>query len=158
MHSALFSTAALAEFYRFAVLLAGNAKRAEHAMAGTLAEADGQCGQMRSEKGRHAWFVGSIRARCRSGAAETAAAPRLMREDAECRELLDIEAFLLAQRFHALPEPERSALALFYLDSFSTAEIAQLLKMDLERLGETLGRARERLADSLRDSPEPATL
>ncbi len=158
MHSALFSSAAIAEFYRFAVLLAGNAKTAEHAMAGTLAEADGQCGQMRSEKGRQAWFIGSLRLRCRSGAPDSAAAPRLIREDAENRELLDIEAFLLAQRFHGLPEPERSALALFYLDSFSIAEIAQFLKMDLEQLGETLGHARELLGESLRDSPEPATL
>ncbi len=68
--------------------------------------------------------------------------------------VLKIEAFLLAQRFHGLPEPERSALALFYLDFFTVAEIAELLKMTLETLAETLGAARGLLAQSLQPAAE----
>ena len=67
---------------------------------------------------------------------------------------LKLEAFFLAQRFHALPEPERSALALFYLDIFSVAEIAELLKMSLETLAETLGAARGLLAQALDSAAE----
>jgi DNA-directed RNA polymerase specialized sigma24 family protein len=65
--------------------------------------------------------------------------------------VLEIEGFLLAQRFHQLPEPERSALALFYLEFFTTEEIAQLLKMDAELLSSTLGAARELLQTSLHE-------
>ena len=148
MHPALFPTATLAEFYRFAVLLAGNAKAAQRAMAGTLAEAEAQCGQMRSDKSRQAWFVADLRARCERASADEPAGPRLMRAEAD-GELLDIEAFLVAQRFHGLPEPERSALALFYLDSFSIEEIAQLLKTDTRQLAALLGRARGQLEAAL---------
>jgi DNA-directed RNA polymerase specialized sigma24 family protein len=48
-----------------------------------------------------------------------------------------------------LPEPERSALGLFYLDLFSVEEIAELLKMDIDVLSDTLGAARDLLQKSL---------
>ena len=153
---------AIAEFYRFALLLTGSIKTAEQVMAATLAEVAAQVGQVRNEKGRQAWFVQHIRERClkNNEAAPPAAppaAPRLVRADAEGGEkprVLKIEAFLLAQRFHTLPEPERSALALFYLDIFTVAEIAELLKMSLETLAETLGAARGLLAQSLHPTAE----
>jgi DNA-directed RNA polymerase specialized sigma24 family protein len=65
--------------------------------------------------------------------------------------VLKIEAFLLAQRFHLLPEPERSALALFYLEFFTVEEIARLLKMDVDVLSDTLAAARQLLQQSLRE-------
>ena len=149
---------AIAEFYRFALLLTGSIKTAEQVMAATLAEVAAQVGQVRNEKGRQAWFVQHIRERClKNNEAAPPAAPRLVRADAEGGEkprVLKIEAFLLAQRFHTLPEPERSALALFYLDIFTVAEIAELLKMTLETLAETLGAARGLLAQSLHPTAE----
>ena len=77
-------------------------------------------------------------------------APRLLREappEVEGSEVLGIEAYILAQRFHHLPEPERSALALFYLDLFDTTEIAQIVNLSLEQLADTLSRARLLLKD-----------
>ena len=149
---------AIAEFYRFALLLTGSIKTAEQVMAATLAEVAAQVGQVRNEKGRQAWFVQHIRERClKNNEAAPPAAPRLVRAAAEGGEkprVLKIEAFLLAQRFHTLPEPERSALALFYLDIFTVAEIAELLKMTLETLAETLGAARGLLAQSLHPAAE----
>ena len=150
--------AAIAEFYRFALLLTGSIKTAEQVMADTLAEVAVQIGQVRNEKGRQAWFVQHIRELClKNNEAAPPAAPRLVRADAASGEkprVLKIEAFLLAQRFHTLPEPERSALALFYLDFFTVAEIAELLKMSLETLAETLGAARGLLAQSLHPAAE----
>ena len=79
--------------------------------------------------------------------------PRLLREGSgEDTEVLEIEAYILAHHFHLLPEPERSALALFYLELFELSEIAELLQMRLEDLATTLGSARKRLHDSLKQS------
>jgi DNA-directed RNA polymerase specialized sigma24 family protein len=153
LQTSLFPSATLAEFYRFAVLLTGNAKSAEQVMADTLAEVEGQLSQFRNETSRRAWMAAHIRDRClKNNAAATPAAPRLVRDDTETGErpaVLKIEAFLLAQRFHMLPEPERSALALFYLEFFTVEEIAELLKMDTHLLSDTLGAARQLLQQSL---------
>ncbi len=155
MQTAPFPSAALAEFYRFALLLTGNAKSAEKVMAETLAEAETQISQLRNETSRHAWLATRIRERClKNNESAPPAAPRLLRDDTETGEktaVLKIEAFLLAQRFHLLPEPERSALALFYLEFFTVEEIAQVLKMDADLLSDTLGAARQLLQNSLRD-------
>jgi len=150
----LFPSAALAEFYRFALLLTGNARSAEQVMAETLADVESQLSEFRNETSRQAWLAARIRERClKNNASAPPAAPRLLRDEAdpaEKPEVLKIEAFLLAQRFHLLPEPERSALAFFYLDFFTVEEIAQLLKMDVELLSDTLGAARQLLRESLR--------
>jgi DNA-directed RNA polymerase specialized sigma24 family protein len=128
LQTSLFPSAALAEFYRFA--------------------------QFRNETSRQAWLVARIREKCLKNNESTApAAPRLVRDDSDAVEkpaVLKIEAFLLAQRFHLLPEPERSALALFYLDFFTVEQIAELLKMEVEGLSDTLGAARQLLQESLR--------
>ena len=133
-------------------------------MAETLAAVESQLAQFRNETSRQAWLATHIRERCLKNNAEASpAAPRLLRDDCEPLarpEVLEIEAFLLAQRFHALPEPERSALALFYLEFFTAEEIAQVLKMDAEALSDTLGAARDLLQQSLRSmhggAPSPS--
>jgi DNA-directed RNA polymerase specialized sigma24 family protein len=154
-----FPSATFAEFYRFALLLTGNVNVAEHVMADTLAEVESQLAQFRNETSRRAWLATRIRERClKNNALAQPSAPRLLRDDSETTgnpKILEIEAFLLAQRFHALPEPERSALALFYLDLFSVGELSQLLKMSEDALSETLGSARDLLKQSL--SPESAS-
>ena len=147
------------EFYRFALLLTGNAKAAEKVMAETIADVESHLEQVRNEKSRQAWLATRIRERClKNHSGDAALAPRLVspeEESAAKPELLQIEGFLLAQRFHALPEPERSALALFYLEFFTVPEIAELLKMDVDRLSDTLGHARELLHASLHTMRAP---
>ena len=128
-------------------------------MADTLTEVESHIAQVRNETGRQAWLVQRIRERClKNSASSSPAAPRLMRTESTAGDkplVLKIEAFLLAQRFHTLPEPERSALALFYLDFFTIAEIAELLKMSVETLSETLDAARKLLEQSLRVTGKP---
>lgn len=123
-------------------------------MAETLHEVEAQLSQFRNETSRQAWLVARIRERClKNNESATPAVPRLVRDDTDTAEkpaVLKIEAFLLAQRFHLLPEPERSALALFYLDFFTVDEIAGLLKMEVEGLSDTLAAARQLLQQSLR--------
>jgi DNA-directed RNA polymerase specialized sigma24 family protein len=155
LQTALFPSATLAEFYRFALLLTGHAKSAEQVMADTLAAVESQLAQFRNDTSRQAWLATHIRERClENNKSAPPAAPRLVRDDTETDErpaVLKIEAFLLAQRFHTLPEPERSALALFYLDLFTPEEIAELLKLDLDSLADTLAAARDLLRKSLHE-------
>jgi len=160
---ALLPSATLAEFYRFALLLTGRPQIAEKVMADTLDEVESQLADFRTENNRQAWLAGRIRQRCLREHAATnggeTLSPRLLRADEAGDDpgarVLEIEAFIVAQHFHALPEPERSALAVFYLDLFTPGEIAGLLKMRIEDLAETLADARAKLQEGLRTAPSP---
>jgi RNA polymerase sigma factor (sigma-70 family) len=152
LHTAPFPNDTLAEFYRFALLLTGSLKTAEQIMAETLQATDQQLSELRRESSRRAWLAMRIRERClRENAVNPNAIPRLLRDDEEggSGEVLKIEAFIVAQRFSTLQEPERSALALFYLEIFSVEEIAKLLKIDESELSATLARARALLEQAM---------
>lgn len=155
LQTAIFPSATLAEFYRFALLLTGCSSAAESVMAGTLAEVETHLDQIRTEANRQAWLAQRIRDRCLKNNLENPGptVPRLLRLEpapGAVPEVLDIEAYILAEHFHCLAEPGRSALALFYLDFFTPEEIGKLLKMTLEELGATLAGARAGLQSSLR--------
>jgi DNA-directed RNA polymerase specialized sigma24 family protein len=152
LQTAPFSNDTLADFYRFALLLTGTLKTAEQIMADTLQAVQEQLGELRHESSRRAWLAMRIRERClRENAINPNAIPRLLRDDddRERGEVLKIEAFIVAQRFSTLHEPERSALALFYLEIFSLEEIAKLLKIDTEELAAALGRGRTLLDEAI---------
>jgi RNA polymerase sigma-70 factor (ECF subfamily) len=159
--NSLFPNAVLADFYRFAVLLTGSGQAAEQVMAQTLKEAEGQLTQIRNETNRHAWLAARIRERCLQLQTHSEPPPGLLRGEEEKEsssqvEVLEIEAYLVAQRFHRLPEPERSALALFYFDFFTIEEMAKLLKIHEEQLADLLSRARALLQEQLREMRDSA--
>jgi DNA-directed RNA polymerase specialized sigma24 family protein len=143
----------LAEFYRFALLLTGNADVAAKVLAETLQEVESQLAELRHENSRLFRLASGIRQRClRDNTCNTLAVPRLLRGDefeGGRRPLLEIEGFILAQRFSTLPEPERSALALFYVDLFTNEEIAKLLKMTEDDLSYLVTRGRGFLDQAL---------
>ena len=154
LQTAIFPSATLAELYRFALLLTGRSAAAEAVMAETLAEVEAQLDQIRTEANRQAWLAQRIRERCLKNNLENPLpiVPRLLRVEQPAGappEVLGIEAFILAEHFHCMAEPGRSALALFYLDLFTPEEIAKLVKMTLEELGATLAEARVALRNSL---------
>jgi DNA-directed RNA polymerase specialized sigma24 family protein len=149
----------LEQFYRFALLLGGDAKTAEQVLAAALTEMQKHCGELRSTASRQAWLVGRIRqaspAPKRNGAG--AVVPGLVRteEANEAPQLLAIEAYLVARRFSSLAEPGRSALALLYLDLFSPAELTKLLGLSWEKLCEVLASAREELRANVSQMRSP---
>ena len=59
------------------------------------------------------------------------------------------DTVILAQSFHSLAEPERSALAMFYLELFDVEQIAQVLGLALEELSPVLDRGRRQLESLL---------
>jgi DNA-directed RNA polymerase specialized sigma24 family protein len=148
-------TANLDQLYRFALLLCGQARAAEQVLATALAEMQTQLSQVRSTGSRLVWLVARIRQECqrRAPGGETGYVPGLIRvadEDVdEAEPLLAIEAYLFARRFSTLPEPGRSALALFYLDLFPLAEICGLLNLTWDRYCETLKKARASLREGV---------
>jgi DNA-directed RNA polymerase specialized sigma24 family protein len=166
LETASLPNATLAELYRFAWLLSGDAKGAECILGAALAGLEPKLDQVRSAKSRNLWLVRRIRQTCLEHFAGAAApvelAPRLLREDEALvfGEILEIEAYIVAQHVHALAEPGRTALALFYLDLVSTSDAAELLGLPLEEYCETVGRARMGLHAAMSGSrapvPQPA--
>ena len=153
MGYAQLSSTALAEFYRFALLLTGEPAAAERAMAETVAHLEKQHGDSRREKNEHVWLATRLRKQCLHNHPPegSSGAPRLVRDEGDS--ILAIEAYILAQHFHRLPEPERSALALFYIDLFSPEEIASILMITMEQLAELLSKGRALLRSSLDAGP-----
>lgn len=163
LETATVPTANLDQFYRFALLLCGQARVAEQVLATALAELQTQLAEVRSIGSRHVWLAGRIRQECqrRVPGGETGPVPGLVRlpeeETEEAAPLLAIEAYLFARRFSTLAEPGRSALALFYLDLFPSAEICGLLNLTWDRYCETLQKARASLREGVAQmrTPEP---
>jgi DNA-directed RNA polymerase specialized sigma24 family protein len=159
----IFPSSTLKEFYRLALLLAGDVYSAQQLLATCLADAEAHIDELRGAERRRWWMARRMRQQCLAKGAEMdplPAAPRLIREvapDDSSIEVLKIEAYIVAQRFHQLPEPERSALALFYLDLFAVEEIAELLGLTLEELASVLTSARALLKSGLRTA-EPSAL
>jgi DNA-directed RNA polymerase specialized sigma24 family protein len=144
--------------------LTGEAGAAEAALSAALVEVEPHLEGLRSASQRNAWLVQRIRKNCLPQAKGVAAdgpvpaVPRLLREETlERIEILEIEAYIVARRLRALPEPDRSALALFYLDLLAPAESAKVLGQTFEEYCGVLGRARVALHGSLRaDLATPA--
>lgn len=57
-----------------------------------------------------------------------------------------------ALALHHLPEPERSAITLFYLEIFSPRELAGVLGLEIEDLARMIGGARQTLENNRMDS------
>lgn len=129
------------EYYRLALLLTGEPARAEAALSEVAREGGAQFAQIRDEKRRAAWFVRRLRERCTDaipepGEGEHGQIPAGARE--------------VVERISRMPEPDRSAVALFYLNRFTGREIAHILDMRIEQLSETLRQGRETLAEVVR--------
>lgn len=150
MSLSLFPSATLAEFYRFALLLTGDEAVAQSALAETLHQGEAKLTEMRHKSARQAWLIQSLRDRCaREHGTNEQPATRTTDSGGEASARFNLEALTVAQRFSTLPEPQRSTLALFYLELFDAQEIARLLKVEVEDLARTLAEARALLRNAL---------
>lgn len=137
LDTASIPSATLCDFYRYAFLLTGDSGQAEEVLATACSRLEEVLGQLRGEEPRKAWLVMRIREIC---AQQTPSVSNGQTAD---------EASVLARTFSKLIEPDRTALALFYLNLFSIEEIAEILEMDLEEATSTIGRARKVLQKTL---------
>jgi DNA-directed RNA polymerase specialized sigma24 family protein len=133
-----FPSRELAPLFRFALMLTGDQAVAENVVLQACAHCGPHLDSYRTPASRSACLLVTVRERC------------LKEKRPSDPEPLDqtpalAENLLLAQKISTIPEPERSALALFYLRVLPAREIAALLKMSLEDLAKALAKGRERL-------------
>jgi hypothetical protein len=123
----------LAQWYRLALLLKGNPEAAEALLIATCAELAPMLDQLRSEKSQHAFVVMHLRTRCLASPASEDAPPTGVPP--------------LAAAVSEMPEPTRSAVALFYVKVLPLADIAALLNLTVEELGIHLSTGRTMLSE-----------
>jgi hypothetical protein len=130
--------------YRYALLLSGSTQGAVAVMSAVVEECAPKLAELRNEKSGLVFLIKKLREKCmKNGGSQPAAV-----EDT------GDEVLIQAGRFSRLPEPERSALALIYLDFFPATETAALLGMELEELSNVIGGARE-LLWQMESAPSP---
>ncbi len=106
------------------------------------------------------WFFREARWRCLAAAAKNVQAEAAINETAEISEqapeqIAQLEPEQLAAWISAAPEPQRSALALYYLDEFSYREILSMTGLKLNELAAAIATGRREFQAWL-DATAPA--
>ena len=126
--------------------MTGEASKAQEAFQGTVQEA-----ALRSARDEppfdRLWFFRDARWRCIAVSEQDLQAEPGVLEEAEISpgapmQIEQLDPDQLAVWISAAPEPQRSALALFYLDEFSLGEMLALLEMKAGELSELISSGR----------------
>lgn len=137
----------LPQLYRFCFLMTGDPAKAKDVFEATIREAALRLARGQQRAKEKLWLFEEARWRC---VAATAGDPQAeagkldesdLSPDAKSQ-IEQLEPSQLAAWIAGAPEPQRSALALFYLDEFSYPELLSLLDLKLRELGELIERGR----------------
>jgi DNA-directed RNA polymerase specialized sigma24 family protein len=140
------TTKNLPQLYRFCFLMTGDASKAQNAFQDTVREA-----ALRSAKDEpppdRFWFFNDARWRCLALGEQDLQAEPGMLEEAEIspmapKQIEQLEPNQLAVWIAAAPEPQRSALALFYLDEFTLNEMLSMLEMKAAEFSQLISSGR----------------
>ena len=136
----------LPQLYRFCFLMTGEASKAQDIFQDTLREAAFLVANREPPADRY-WFFREARWRCLDVVAhgvqpehETNQATDVSPQAPEQIEQLEPEQ--LAIWISAAPEPQRSALALYYLDEFNYREMMSVLGLKLTELSRAIASGR----------------
>lgn len=126
--------------------MTGDAAKAQEAFQNTVREAAVRAARDEPPPDR-LWFFRDARWRCLGVTEEGIQAEPGMMEEAEIspvapKQIERLEPDQLAVWISAAPEPQRSALALFYLDEFSLREMLELLEVKAGELSDLISSAR----------------
>jgi DNA-directed RNA polymerase specialized sigma24 family protein len=140
------TTQNLPQLYRFCFLMTGEASKAREAFQNTVREAALRSARDEPPPDR-LWFFRDARWRCLAASEQGLQAEPGMLEEAEISpvapmQIEQLDPDQLAVWISAAPEPQRSALALFYLDEFSLREMLALLEMKAGELSELISSGR----------------
>ena len=127
------TTKNLPQLYRFCFLMTGDASKAQAAFQDTVREAAERAARDEPAPDR-LWFFRDARWRCLALGEQGLQAEPGMMEETDISpfaptQIEQLDPDQLGVWISAAPEPQRSALALFYLDEFSLAEILSLLEI-----------------------------
>ena len=136
------TTKNLPQLYRFCFLMTGDAAKAKQAFQDTVREAATRSAADEPPPDR-LWFFREARWRCVALGEQGIQAEPGMLEEADISptasaQIQQLDPSQLAVWISAAPEPQRSALALFYLDEFSLAELLSLLDLKAAELSELI--------------------
>jgi DNA-directed RNA polymerase specialized sigma24 family protein len=126
--------------------MTGDAGKAQIAFQDTVREAALRAARDEPPQDR-LWFFRDARWRCLAVSEQDLQAEPGMLEEAEISpaapmQIQQMDPDQLALWISAAPEPQRSALALFYLDEFSLREMLALLEMKAGELSELIASGR----------------
>ena len=126
--------------------MTGDASKAQEAFQDTVREAALRSARDEPPPDR-LWFFRDARFRCIAVCEEGLQAEPGMLEETEISpsgpmQIEQLDPDQLAVWISAAPEPQRSALALFYLDEFSLREMVALLEMKTVELSELISSGR----------------
>jgi len=136
----------LPQLYRFCFLMTGDAMKAQEVFQATLREAALRSAQRQPPADR-LWFFSEARWRCLIIAKE-GLQPEASSLDEEkvspnaASQIAQLSPEQLAIWISAAPEPQRSALAAFYLDEFTPREILAVLDLKPGELARALAKGR----------------
>jgi DNA-directed RNA polymerase specialized sigma24 family protein len=149
------------DIYRFAILMTGCTAKSSQVLQASVERASRGLREIRDAKRARRWLFSQARADCGTVRGPVPRMPGAHDAPAAEADLPDFPASgvspapEIAGAFAGLPEPERCALALFYLYLFSPLELAEVLEIKPRALPEVLirGRAMLRQQDMLLDAP-----
>jgi DNA-directed RNA polymerase specialized sigma24 family protein len=136
----------LPQLYRFCFLMTGDAAKAQEAFQATLRE-----GALHSARGEppadRLWFFRDARWRCLVAGEEGLQAEHDNLEEADvspnaAAQIAQLHPEQLAIWISAAPEPQRSALAAYYLDEFTPRELLTLLDLKAGELSAAINGGR----------------
>ena len=136
------TTKNLPQLYRFCFLMTGDAAKAQAAFQDTVREAATRAASDEPPPDR-LWFFRDARWRCVALGEQGLQAEPGMLEEVEISptapiQIEQLEPAQLALWVSAAPEPQRSALALFYLDEFTLTELLSLVEMKAGEFSELI--------------------
>jgi DNA-directed RNA polymerase specialized sigma24 family protein len=140
------TTKNLPQLFRFCFLMTGDASKAQNAFQDTVREA-----ALRSAKDEpppdRLWFFRDARWRCLALSEQGIQAEPGMLEEADIspvapKQIEQLEPDQLAVWISAAPEPQRSALSLFYLDEFTLAEMLSMLEVKADEFSQLISSGR----------------
>jgi RNA polymerase sigma-70 factor, ECF subfamily len=132
----------LPQLYRFCFLMTGDTAKAQEVFQDTLREAAFHSANGEPPPNRY-WFFRQARWRCLDITAQGVQPEVLESHLADVSEqapeqIAQLDPEQLAIWISAAPDPQRSALALFYLDEFSYREIMSVLELKLGELAHAI--------------------
>jgi DNA-directed RNA polymerase specialized sigma24 family protein len=140
------TTKNLPQLYRFCFLMTGDASKAQTAFQDTVREAALRSARDEPPPDR-LWFFRDARWRCLAVSEQDLQAEPGLLEEAEISpfapiQIEQLDPDQLGVWISAAPEPQRSALAFFYLDEFTLAELLSLLEIKAGEFSELICSAR----------------